>query len=633
MGKGSELEEFYFPYDRIRDIQKELILKIDEVISKKGRLIVHAPTGLGKTVASLCPALRYALKRDLTVFFLTSRHTQHFIAIDTLKEIKEKYNLQVIATDIIGKKWMCPVPGVDGLYSGDFADYCNSVREEGKCEFYLNTKKGTKLTKEAELVLTQIKELSPCHSERVIELCREYRLCPYEIATELAKISKVIIADYYYVFHPDIRSLFFKKAEKKLEASIIIVDEGHNLPSRLRNLLSEKLSSFMIDSAVREAKKFSYDETGSNLRNLGRALGVLGEKITEHEECLITKTEFVKEVERFGNYDELVADFKFIGEAVREADKRSFIGSIATFMETWQGEDKGFVRILGRKGGRGGGGGRGDREVITLSYRCLDPSIVSKEVISTANSMVMMSGTLSPLEMYKDILGFGDAELAEFESPFPKENRLNLIIPMTTTKFSERSEAQYKKIAEVCAELTNMIPGNMILFFPSYDIRDRVNRHFATLCRKSTFTEQPNLNKDEKKELLERFKNYKDSGAVLLAAVSGSFGEGIDLPGDYLNAVVVIGLPLSVPDFETKALIRYYDELFSKGWDYGYVFPAMNKVMQNAGRVIRSETDRGATIFLDERYSWHQYSRCFPKEWDLVTTVLYKKKLEEFFVK
>ena len=117
----------------------------------------------------------------------------------------------------------------------------------------------------------------------------------------------------------------------------------------------------------------------------------------------------------------------------------------------------------------------------------------------------------------------------------------------------------------------------------------------------------------------------------MLAVVSGSFGEGIDLPGDLLKAVVVVGLPLSVPDLETKALIKYYDEKFGLGWDDGYIFPAMNKVMQNAGRVIRSETDRGAIIFLDERYSWHHYRRCFPTDWNIVITKLWKERLEEFF--
>jgi DNA excision repair protein ERCC-2 len=625
MTKKPAIEDFYFPYDSARDVQKELIEKVSEVIAGKKNLIVHAPTGLGKTVASLCPALYHAIKSNYTIFFLTSRHTQHFIAIDTLKEIREKYNLKIVATDIIGKKWMCPVPGIDTLYSGDFADYCNSVRDEGKCEFFQNTRKGAKLSKEAEVVLSQITEQSPCHSDRIMELCEEFKLCPYELATELAKLSRVIIADYYYVFNPHIRKLFFKKAEKNLPSSIVIVDEGHNLPARLRNLLTEKLTDFMIDNAIKEAKKYGYEETEANLRNVRDALDWLSGKLAGGYERLVTKDEFVKKVEESANFDELIADFEFIGNAVREAEKRSYIGSIASFMQAWLGEDKGYVRILSRKGGRR------DKDIFTLSYRCLDPSIVSREVINEAHSTILMSGTLTPMEMYKDIIGFDNAELAEFGSPFPKENKLNLLVPMTTTKFSERSEAQFKKIAEVCADISNMIPGNMILFFPSYDIRDKVGRYFAPLCRKTSFSEIPNMDKEEKKAMLEKFKKYRGAGAVLLAAVSGSFGEGIDLPGDYLNAVIVVGLPLSVPDLETKALIKYYDDKFSKGWDYGYVFPAMNKVMQNAGRVIRSETDRGATIFLDERYSWHQYNRCFPKDWDMITTVLYKKRVEEFF--
>jgi DNA excision repair protein ERCC-2 len=623
MAKKQAEERFLFPYDKIRDVQRELMERVNEALEGGKNLIVHAPTGLGKTVAALCPALLVGQKEKLTIFFLTSRHTQHFIAIDTLREIRQKFGTKIIATDIVGKRWMCPVPGIETLYSGDFADYCNSVRDEGKCEFFLKTKRGQKLTKEAELVLSRVIEESPCHSERVMELCNEHRLCPYELSTELAKASSVVIADYYYIFNHHIRKLFFKKAEKSIESTIIIVDEGHNLPSRLRNLMTERLSTFMIDNAIKETRKFGYDETGSNLRRLGEILRALSKKIEKGEEILVAKEEFKRRVEESANYDELVADLEFVGNAIRESDKQSHTASIAHFLEAWVGEDRGFVRILSRKMGK--------REIITLSYRCLDPGLVSREVIGQSHSTIMMSGTLTPLEMYKDILGFEKAELAEFGSPFPKENRLNLLVPMTTTKFTERSEAQFKKIGGICADIVNTIPGNIILFFPSYYMRDMINRYFGQDCKKTTFTEEPNLNKDEKKGLLERFKSYSNTGAVLLATVSGSFGEGIDLPGDYLNAVVVVGLPLSVPDLETKALINYYDEKFSKGWDYGYVFPAMNKVMQNAGRVIRSETDRGAAIFLDERYSWQQYKRCFPKDWDIVSTVLYKKRLEEFF--
>ena len=139
------------------------------------------------------------------------------------------------------------------------------------------------------------------------------------------------------------------------------------------------------------------------------------------------------------------------------------------------------------------------------------------------------------------------------------------------------------------------------------------------------------MSKKEKTDMLERFKKYNKSGAVLLAVVSGSFGEGIDLPGDLLKAAIIVGLPLQVPDLETKALIQYYDEKFSKGWDYGYLFPAMNRAMQSAGRVIRSETDKGAVIFLDERYAWPNYYRCLPMNENIEITRNYKKRIEAFF--
>jgi len=139
------------------------------------------------------------------------------------------------------------------------------------------------------------------------------------------------------------------------------------------------------------------------------------------------------------------------------------------------------------------------------------------------------------------------------------------------------------------------------------------------------------MSKQEKKELLEDFKKNKKDGAVLLAVAAGSYGESIDLPGDLLKAVVVVGLPLQRPDLETKELINYYDMKFSKGWDYGYLFPAFNKCLQNAGRCIRSKDDRGIIVFLDERYSWRNYARCFPQDMEIKVTERYKEIIEYFF--
>ena len=160
-----------------------------------------------------------------------------------------------------------------------------------------------------------------------------------------------------------------------------------------------------------------------------------------------------------------------------------------------------------------------------------------------------------------------------------------------------------------------------------------MNRHFQTLSEKTVFTEKQGLSKEERDEMLEKFKGYNKTGAVLLGASSGSFGEGIDLPGDFLKGVVVVGLPLSKPDLETEELIKYYDRRFGRGWDYGYVYPAILKAIQNAGRCIRSKEDRGVIVFLDERYAWKRYYECFPKDWNFQTTSMPISLIEMFFNK
>ncbi|MDP2750257.1 MAG: helicase C-terminal domain-containing protein, partial [Nanoarchaeota archaeon] len=182
-----------------------------------------------------------------------------------------------------------------------------------------------------------------------------------------------------------------------------------------------------------------------------------------------------------------------------------------------------------------------------------------------------------------------------------------------------------------CADIVNSVPGNSALFFPSYSLRDQINLFFKSRCKKTTFLESSVLSKEEKAEMLDNFKSYKDkTGAVLLGVASGNFSEGIDLPG-VLKCVIVVGLPLQPPDVETKELIAYYDKKFSKGWDYGYIFPAINKCLQSSGRCIRNETDRGVLVFLDERFAWNNYFKCFPADWDMVVTKNYSKLIKAFF--
>ncbi|MBW2971548.1 ATP-dependent DNA helicase [Candidatus Woesearchaeota archaeon] len=623
----SDTSEFLFPYPQLRDVQKDLIREVSEALSEGRSIIVHAPTGLGKTAATLAPALKHAIDNKKKVFFLTSRHTQHLIAIETLKEIKKKYDLDFTAVDIIGKKWMCTVPGISNLLTSEFYEYCKKQREEDKCEHYSNTKKGSRPTTEAKLALDALRRESPCHIERFVELCGKDNLCAPELANMLAKEATVVVADYYYIYNPRIRDPFLSKAQITLPECIVIVDEGHNLPDRIRTLMTVQLSNYMIKRAVKEAKKLDDEQMLNKLTQIQDILNTLSQDMKDGDERHVSKEEFAKMVEKISDYDELIGDLEFAAQTVRQKERQSSLGGIATFLETWNGTDKGYARIISQKETK-------RESVVVLSYRCLDPSIVSQDAITNAHSTIIMSGTLTPTAMYKDLLGFPESTAEKkYPSPFPNKNRLAMIIPETTTRFAKRNEDQYRRIAEICAEITNLVPGNSALFFPSYFVRDRVYKYFLELSMKTAFIEDPHMDKEEKGEFLERFKKYKDTGAVLLGAVSGSYGEGIDLPGDLLKCVVVVGLPLQQPTLETKDLISYYDEKFGKGWDYGYVGPAFSKTLQSAGRCIRSESDRGIIIFLDERYTWQQYFRHFPMDWDIKTTKLYADRIKEFFGK
>ncbi len=620
-------ERYLFPYDQLRNIQIDLIEEVADVLEQKKDLIVHAPTGLGKTAAALAPALKYALDNNKKVFFLTSRHTQHMIAIETMKDIKAKHDVDFIGVDLIGKKWMCTIPGIDKMNTGDFYEYCKKQREDGVCEIYNNTKKGSKLTTEAMLALDVLRRESPSHIEKFTEVCGRSNLCAHELASNLAKEANVIVADYYYIYSQWIREPFFNRAEITLSDCIVIADEGHNLPDRIRNLMTTKLSNFMIKRAVNEAKKTEQTEVLQKLVKIQDILNSLSEGMRNGEERHVGKEDFIRRVEQINEYDEIIADFEFAAKNVKEKEKQSSLAGIAMFLDIWKGAEKGFVRILSQQETR-------RESVVALSYRCLDPCIFSKEIIDNCHSTILMSGTLTPTSMYKDILGFpADAVEKRYPSPFPENNRLAMIIPETTTKFSARNEEQYRRIAEICAEITNLVPGNSALFFPSYFIQEKVYRYFVVISNKTTFVESSEMNKEEKGEFLEKFKGYKNSGAVMLGVVSGSYGEGIDLPGDLLKCVVVIGLPLQQPTLETKALINHYDTKFNKGWDYGYVGPAFSKTLQSAGRCIRSESDRGVVVFLDERYTWPNYFKHFPIDWQIKTTKLYADRIKEFFEK
>ena len=613
-----------FPHDEIRPIQKDMVDAIVENLGKH-HLVLHAPTGLGKTAASLAPTLTQALASGKTVFFLTSRNTQHKIAIDTVRSIVQKHDKKILATDIVGKQHMCIQPGVGAMKSGEFHEYCRTLREHKKCEFYDNLKKGEKNTPETEVALHELEQSGINTIEELLDIGKQYKLCPYELGMLVAAKANIIITDYYYIFHPTIRDTFFAKNKKRLEDSIIVVDEGHNLPYRIKDLASEQLSTLTLKRAVNEATKHSLKDVEELMKRLAHLLNSLIGEFDEEEH--ITRNKFYKAVQEIAEYTDVIQRCQKAADQIREEQKQSAIGAVGEFLEAWMGEEEGYTRIITRKK-------QTNEDLVSISYRCLDPSLIAAPVIKQSYATILMSGTLTPTPMYTKLLGFPqDTFQEEYPSPFPPENRLNLIVAQTSTKFTKRTIDEFEKIAKIITDIINVTPGNSIIFFPSYQMKDIIVGHMAGV-EKTVFQEHKKMQQSEKDELIDKFRSYKKTGATLLAVVAGSFGEGVDLPGDELKTVVVVGLPLTKPDLETNALIDYYDKKFKNGWNYGYVYPAFNKIIQNAGRCIRSSTDKGVIVFLDERFTWPQYYRCFPQTWKMKVTVeSYEDKIKKFFGK
>ncbi len=601
--------EYYFAHEEFRRGQKEFSDKVYNTIKQRKQLFVEAPTGSGKTASVLSPSLSYAIKNNLKVIFLTSRHTQHEIAIKTAEELNKKIKgRKIIIADIIGKKNMCALPLIAN--NNDFFNICKTLRENEKCEYYNNTKSNNGLSLKAKKFIKILYEKNINSSKKIKELSEKEFLCPYEIAMKKVEEADLIIADYNQIFNPKIRKIFFSKLKKDLKETIIIADEAHNLPERIRNTINYRLSKFIIQRSIKETEEYykkhnSYEEVYESLKKIEINLQRFSQAF--EEEDIIERIALINVIKNslkgIEDIDELKIKLENIAEETRLEEKPSFVSSIITFLEEWNNEEESFLRMIQKK-----------QDDYAFIIKALDASIISKNIINNSHSFIAVSATLKPIEMYAKILGAEDYEILKVKSPFEEKNRLDIIITNTTTKYEKRGQETYKKYAEILQEAFKKIPGNIIVFFPSYNLIERITYYIEETNGKRALFEKKSLTSQEKKSLLEEFKKNKEKGSVLFAVVSGSFGEGIDLPGDYLKGVIVIGLPFEQPDLETKKLIEYYDKKYLQGWNYGYLYPAFNKIFQNAGRLIRTPKDKGVILYIDERYSWSKYKRILDEE-------------------
>ena len=631
-----EVRSSFFPFPSVREGQREFMADVKHAVEAGGILVAHAPTGIGKTVAALVPALQYAIENEKTVFFLTSKRSQHKIAIDTLRLIKEqeRNGLNLTAVDITSKQSMCPrAVSIYREFYSLFNEFCRNEQRNKRCWYYMNHDADALARIRSEIM----------HVEELCEWCKTRQVCPYKAALEVGKSADVIVCDYNHLFSRDIASKMLEKIEKNLDELIVIVDEAHNLPDRIRNNLSSELRLKTISETARGIRNIDR-ELYNNLLQMEMILKKLVTNAAKAKRAEITvdRDFLIGELEKMLRRRIEVLSYKeFInairsraegihgsksadGEPRKERDiLQSNLISISDFLDAWTTEEK-CLRILSIN------------DNPTLFLKLLDPSVLSEPVFRRAHASIMMSGTLYPVEMYADVLGATrvngrEIALREYKSPFPRENRLIAVTKGLTTRYTKRGEAMYRRIGEKIEGVAENVRGGIAVFFPSYALLKAILVYLSPHIRRRVMVERREMGKMERNRLYERLRD--DEAGILFAVQGGSFSEGMDYESNTLKAIIIVGLPLSPPTLEVKATQGYYAGKYGaeKGRLYGYLYPAITKVLQAAGRGIRSEHDRCIIILMDYRFAQFPYKRCLPPDFDMIFTDKVEDLCRSFF--
>ena len=607
--------QFYFRHNKARPHQKEMMADVYNAVSERKNFMIQAPTGLGKTDAALSAALTYAIDNGLTVFFLTPKISQHKIAMDVVKGIAEKHSLDIKATDMVGRSHCCVAEGLRNLDNDSFQTACARRRKDRQCIPFINAR-GYNRLQEAKAEMRFKKMLKHYGSgkahHQLIMMGEEASCCPYEWLLKLAAISNVVIADYYHVMVPHIRDIFFAKTQKRIEDSILIIDEAHNLASRIRNNLSRGINTFTFGKVTKEMKFLGLDagpiEEGFN--NWGTAL------LGPAKERIVSPYSFEEFISSFGlNMEKVMENLNETGlNFVEQTGKKSACLKMARFMAEWNDDSFECVRILKKKG-----------EYYSLSKRLLDPAPATR-VLNHCAASVLMSGTLLPLEMHRNVLSL-DSErtlMKSYPSPFDSRKTVNIITENLTTRYSKRDVEGYTAIAQKLDAVIGKTPGGTAVFFPSYEVMNSV---LPFVSSENLLVQRPGMKPPEVRKMLRDFKG----GGVLCGVQGGSLSEGVDYPEGEIKTVVIVGVALEEMDIEIRALIDYYDGRFGRGWDYGYLYPGTIKALQAAGRARRKESDRVAVVYMDERFRWNKYNWILNKKEKTVVTNTPEKEVGRFW--
>ena len=573
--------EFPFPY---REGQRDLAVAVYKTISRKKRLFIQAPTGIGKTLSTIFPAVQaMGAGKASKVFYLTAKTITRTVAEEAFRILRSR-GLVFTAVTITAKEKLCPMEKAE----------CNPEA----CPY---AKGHFDRVNEAVFDILHLEQ--EMDRETVLRYAEKYRVCPFEFCLDISSWTDGIICDYNYVFDPNVRlKRYF--ADGASGDYLFLVDEAHNLVSRAREMYSASVykEDFLEVKRIIKGKsprlERQLDRCNKLLLSMKRECGdwQLLEDVTGLTAGIMTAFSYMETfMEEFPEFPEreTVLDFYFC---------------LRDFLNVYEELD-GHYRIYEEN--------REDGSFLVRLF-CVDPSRLLSRCMDQGASTILFSATLLPVRYYKTLLSGNQEDYAVYvNSPFPEENHLLMVAEDVSSRYTRRSPSEYRKVADYIRIVTQSRPGNYMVFFPSYQYMDEIEEILEEEPLKADLLVQgQGMGEAEKTEFLEEFEKERSHSLAAFCVMGGVFSEGIDLKEERLIGVIVVGTGLPMVCVEQEVLKGYFDETEEKGFDFSYQYPGMNKVLQAAGRVIRTPGDRGVILLLDDRFLRRDHLELFPREWE-----------------
>ena len=603
--RGASLKTLEFPFPWRRG-QRKLAGDVYRTILRKKTLFIQAPTGTGKTLSTVYPAVK-AMGEGLTerIFYATAKTVTRTVAEEAFTILRDG-GMHLKTVTLTAKEKIC-------------------FMEETECnpEACPYAKGHYDRVNDAVFELISAKEAFD--RAAILEQAEKWRVCPFEMSLDTALWSDAVICDYNYLFDPRAKLKRFFGDNNKGEY-LFLIDEAHNLVDRAREMFSASLYKEDFLSLKKEVKEQSRKLT----RALERCNAWLLEKKREQGELAVLEDIGIFPVYLM-NLCGVMEDFleNSHNAALRKQVKELYF-QVRSFLEVSDRLDENYV-IYSQL--------CGDRRFLLRLY-CVDTSANLQECLNRGRSTVFFSATFLPIGYYKSLLSTRDDNYAVYAEPvFSPDKRQILIGTDTSSRYQNRTEQQYVRMASYIMRAIRAKRGNYMVFFSSYQMLEDVAVQFQALCEKEReeielLCQTPGMTEAQREEFLERFEAVHPQGMAGFRVMGGIFGEGIDLKKERLIGAVVVGTGIPQVCRERELLKTFFDKRGEDGFFYAYLCPGMNKVLQSAGRVIRTDEDEGVILLLDERFGKAGYQRMFPEEWGNppgCTLQTVQKKLEMFW--